>query len=402
MNNRIILFAAVIAVSSFAAVPSFACTTVIVSAKASGTGRPLLWKNQDAESAFCHIEHFKGAKYGFTGLVDSGDDQHNVWAGGNDAGFCIVNNLSYNLRPSDYEGKPMHAGAIMREALGCCATVDEFAEFLETAKSQGVSSNFGVIDAHGGAAYFEVWDKGCTRFDVSGSSDGYLFRTNFSISGSPDGGKGYARYETVSTLLKTHPSNGISAEWLLDKVGRSFYNSVSGKDLLKGTHGLVEGDERIPRYTNISSIVFEGVGECDAPSSTVMWTVLGYAPCSYSVPVWVAAASRIPRFLTDDDPGPFGYPVSAADSLSVSMKRYVYCKDILSRDAVGKYVNVDFLRKMLPIVRSAEHIEFVEARCLDYSFRSRGFDPEAVSEYNSRAEERFERYRMKIRKMAIR
>ena len=50
-------------------VPSLACTTAIISAEASGTGRPLLWKHRDTDEYFNHIEHLKGEKYSYTALL---------------------------------------------------------------------------------------------------------------------------------------------------------------------------------------------------------------------------------------------------------------------------------------------------------------------------------------------
>jgi hypothetical protein len=382
--------------SILSSVPSLACTTVVVSAKASATGRPLLWKNRDTDKEYSHIVYFKGERYHFTGLVDSEDATQKVWAGANEAGFCIVNNLSYNLRPSSYDGKPTNAGLLMKEALGSCATVEEFADFINANKGRGVSANFGVIDAQGGAAYFEVWDNGCTRYDASETSEGYIARTNYSVSGRPDDGKGYARFETATALLKGHPSAGISAQWLIDKVGRSFYNAVSDKDLLKGSGSVMEGDERIPRFTSTSSIVFEGAGKGDKPSSTVMWTALGYSPCAYIVPVWIAAGDDIPSILAASSMTDNGYKVSAADSLAMAFKRRVYLQSTLSRDAKGKYIDVSLLKKVLPYVRKAEKTECKAASELDSRFRASGFDLVAVRKYNEDVAIRFNLYRKNI------
>lgn len=382
--------------SMWFSVPTSACTTVVVSAKASATGRPLLWKNRDTDKEYSHIVYFSGERFHFTGLVDSEDPSQKVWAGANEAGFCIVNNLSYNLRPSSYDGKPTSAGLLMKEALGRCATVEEFADFINANKSRGVSANFGVIDANGGAAYFEVWDNDCVRYDASQTPDGYIARTNYSVSGRPDDGKGYARFETATALLKGHPSSGISAQWLIDKVGRSFFNVVSDKDLLKGSGSVVEGDERIPRFTSTSSIVFEGAGEGDKPSSTLMWTALGYSPCSYIVPVWIAAGDDIPSILAASSMTEGGFKVSVADSLAMAFKRKVYLQTSLSRDAKGKYIDVSLLKKVLPYVRKAEKTECKAASELDSRFRTSGFDPVAVRKYNDDVAIRFNLYRKNI------
>ena len=396
LRNPAVYLVLLAAFSMFSSVPTSACTTVVVSAKASATGRPLLWKNRDTDKEYSHIVYFNGERFHFTGIVDSEDTSQEVWAGANEAGFCIVNNLSYNLRPSSYDGKPTNAGLLMKEALGRCATVEEFADFINTNKAIGVSANFGVIDANGGAAYFEVWDNGCVRYDASQTSGGYIARTNYSVSGRPEDGKGYARFETATAILKGHPSAGISAQWLIDKVGRSFYNAVSDKDLLKGSSSIVEGDERIPRFTSTSSIVFEGAGDRDKPSSTVMWTALGYSPCAYIVPVWIAAGDAIPSILTASSMVEGGFKVSVADSLSMAFKRKVYLQTSLLRDAKGKYIDASLLKKVLPYVRKAEKTECKAASELDSRFRTSGFDLEAVRKYNDDVAIRFNLYRKNI------
>ena len=396
LRNPAVYLVLLAAFSMFSSVPTSACTTVVVSAKASATGRPLLWKNRDTDKEYSHIVYFNGERFHFTGIVDSEDPSQIVWAGANEAGFCIVNNLSYNLRPSSYDGKPTNAGLLMKEALGRCATIEEFADFINANKASGVSANFGVIDANGGAAYFEVWDNDCVRYDASQTPDGYIARTNYSVSGRPDDGKGYARFETATALLKGHPSSGISAQWLIDKVGRSFFNAVSDKDLLKGSGSVVEGDERIPRFTSTSSIVFEGAGKGDKPSSTLMWTALGYSPCSYIVPVWIAAGDDIPSILAASSMTEGGFKVSVADSLAMAFKRKVYLQTSLSRDAKGKYINVSLLKKVLPYVRKAEKTECKAASELDSRFRTSGFDPVAVRKYNDDVAIRFNLYRKNI------
>ena len=85
-------------------VPSLACTTAIISAEASGTGRPLLWKHRDTDEYFNHIEHLKGEKYSYTALLNTRDTVYiEVWAGANEKGFVIANNVSYNINLVKYD-----------------------------------------------------------------------------------------------------------------------------------------------------------------------------------------------------------------------------------------------------------------------------------------------------------
>ena len=132
----------------------YGCTTAVVTARASATGRPFLWKQRDTGTEWNHIAHFKGEHYDFTGLVNSEDTvTREVWTGVNSAGFAIMNNASYNMKPDSLMGLPELEGVVMMEALGRCATVDEFEEYIRTLpEPRCLETNFGVIDAQGGAA----------------------------------------------------------------------------------------------------------------------------------------------------------------------------------------------------------------------------------------------------------
>ena len=86
------------AIAGMISIPAMACTTAIISAEASGTGRPLLWKHRDTDEYYNHIEYLKGEKYSFTALVNSKDEVYEeVWAGANEKGFVIANNVSYSI-----------------------------------------------------------------------------------------------------------------------------------------------------------------------------------------------------------------------------------------------------------------------------------------------------------------
>lgn len=373
-----------------------ACTTAIVSAGASRTGRPLLWKQRDTQSEANHLVHLQGERYAFTGLADSDDPAgESIWCGANDRGFAIMNNVSYNLRPDSLENKP-YEGMVMKQALGTCATVDEFERLLrERPHPNGLETNYGVIDAEGGAAYFEVWDYGYTRYDVADAPEGYLFRTNFSLSGRPDEGRGYTRYATAERLMAAQSPRKFTSGWLLDGLGRSFHNAVSGTDLLRGAipaSGLAADVEHIPRYTTTASIVIEGVGPGYAPNSSVLWCALGYTPACYAIPVWVAAGNAIPRSLTPAADGK-----APANELAQQLKRRLFP---IERDGGQVYLDIGLLRRqILPRVRRAEALEFKAGGELDRRMRREGFDPAAVEAFNAAADRRFAAYRKEIEKI---
>ena len=55
-----------------------------------------------------------------------------------------------------------------RKALATCRTLADFEKMLDKYKRpMGVEANFGVIDAEGGAAYYEVNNDSWTKIDVN-------------------------------------------------------------------------------------------------------------------------------------------------------------------------------------------------------------------------------------------
>lgn len=303
-----------------------ACTTAIVSAGASETGRPLLWKQRDTGNPFntavfiCATD----SSLAYTGIFNVSDlERRSVYAGENEKGFAIVNNSSYNLASGEY---PTKNGSFMRRALECCVTVDDFEAMLLSEDPRKVEANFGVIDASGGAAYFEAADSSVTRFDVP--EGGWLVRSNFSVSGTPEG-QGYARYVTAQALMSAHKGK-FSPLQLIDGLGRSYFNAVLGYDASRRfPGGMVYDEDFIPRPTTVSSVCFDG--------SACMWTAIGYTPASYAMPLPVC--SELPSCL------------EKANSLAQKLKLQMHP---LGRDAGVKYIDFGVARRIMKVVRRYE------------------------------------------------
>ena len=358
-------------------VPAAACTTAIVSAQASASGRPMIWKQRDASDEYNRIAYVQGEKYGFTGLFATADVTcRKAYAGINEVGFAISNNLSYNVRPDSVGVAGTRNGELMTLALGTCATLDEF-EAILVAKERPMrlSSNFAVIDAFGGAAYFEVSDTAYVRFDVP--AGGYLFRTNYSLSGEPDRGRGFARYGTMEQVMAEQ--RRFDPGFFLH-TGRTHRNGLGEKDALKHAGGFYFYEhDFIPRSTTVSSLVLEGVAPGGRADSGVLWCAVGYTPCSYAVPVWVAAKERVPSILTGDAP---------ANQFAVQLSH-----SVRPIEWDEKYVHVKALRRIIRRVEAAERVELKAGRRLTEEMDRHGFDPAAVVRFNSEADARFERFK---------
>ena len=280
-------------------IPMYPCTSAVVSGRVTPDGRPLLWKHRDASDLNNRIVHFEaeGGKLEFVGLVNGVDTMANeVWAGYNTSGFAIMNTASYNLK-NDTSSLSDREGVVMKQALGECRTVGDVARLLDSLpRPIGVEANFGVIDALGGAAYFEVNSYEVFRYDVKDSPDGYLLRTNYSVSGRPNEGYGYIRYDNAARLFSRAASErSITPEWITGICSRSFYHTLLGRDFTTDT--WVVDQDFIPRRSTSASVVIEGVKSGESPVFTTMWTMLGYPPCSVVLPVWIGCEYGVPTLL---------------------------------------------------------------------------------------------------------
>jgi hypothetical protein len=229
--------------------------------------------------------------YAYLGIVNQGDRAGmQIWSGVNSAGFAIMNNATYNL---DIDGeKTTQEGSFMKVALQTCATVEAFQALLERSNSGGreVSANFGVIDAQGGAAYFETDNKGFHRFDAAAAPGGFLVRGNYSHSGRKGGGTGYLREARAQELIQRLQSeNRLAKQDLLAEVARDTANSFSGSypaDLRKGFAFV--GDS-VSREETSCAFLIQGVAPGEAPARTTAWVVLGLPITGVAVPLWVSA-----------------------------------------------------------------------------------------------------------------
>ena len=141
-----------------------ACTSAVISGRATADGRPILWKHRDSDFEHNKLRYFQGPRFAFLGIVNSDTLQDEVWMGSNAAGFSIINTAAYNINVGVRCPREDEEGIFMRQALGACATLSDFEQLLrDTEGKRGVDANFGVIDASGGAAYYEVGCAGWVK-----------------------------------------------------------------------------------------------------------------------------------------------------------------------------------------------------------------------------------------------
>lgn len=371
----------------------FPCTSAIISADASLTGRPILWKHRDTGEVENKLVHLKGDKYAFTGIFNVSDTLNKeLWMGTNETGFSIMNTASYNVNAGvEWTGEKDQEGMFMKKALGQCATVDDFEAFLQSQQGKwGIEANFGVIDAHGGAAYFETGFYDYLKFDVTDkrvAPQGYLIRTNFSFAGEPEDGQGYIRYIETTNLFQTEMlKGGISVEFLLKKATRNMHHGLMKREIWDEylpndfyDDYFICLEDYVVRYWSASSLIVEGVKADENPEATTLWTLLGFPLTCLVTPVWIGAGESLPTVILSEDGE---NPLLVIWSLTLKEKCFPYVK------GNGKaYMNIaplknkeqtGFLQKLIP----QEDIIITKARTLQNEFYQKGVKKKEVDTFN--------------------
>ncbi len=282
-----------------------ACTSAIISGSATIDGRPILWKHRDTGSLENKLIFIEGEKYDLVGVANSTDTTgENIWMGSNETGFSIMNTASYNINTdTTCDVADDQEGIFMRKALEICSDLSDFEKLLKNSSGKrGVAANFGVIDAKGGAAYYETGYYSYKKYDANLSKNGYLIRTNFSVSGDNENGLGIIRYKTTSELFKNEYSNNkLSVNFILEKATRNLKHSLLDKNLYKMALPENKYDttfvclsDYVVRSSTASSMVIQGVKDNENPNLTTMWTLLGWPLLTVVTPVWVAEADKLP------------------------------------------------------------------------------------------------------------
>ncbi len=303
MKRRYVLLAVLVVtlagVSVWTSEDAEECTSVVATGVGTVDGGAILWKNRDNPSELSNKVVFVEDKpYNYLTLVD-GDpaNGHLAWAALNAAGFAVANTATTNLPPSEPSGNP---AILMGDAARTCASVDEFEQFLQHnfGKNRGTRSNFLVVDAKGGAAIFETHANGFKRFNAAEVPEQYLGNTNFSRSGTADGGGGYLRFDREAALLRAVPNGRLSVDYILQTMARDLGHPLlhhperaAWRKFPPDTPVWLHTNYTIDRPSTASAIVIQNVKPGEDPSRATMWVILGEPLTSIAVPLWVAAGT---------------------------------------------------------------------------------------------------------------
>ena len=352
---------------------ALACTSAIVTAQRSSEGAPLLWKHRDAGTKCdTRVEYVTSSGYAYTAIVPNTKAWNkSVLAGINEKGFGIFNTATHDLPKAtqeEYEAVQLKKTGgfsfLMAAALKKCATVDEFEELLKTTKRKnGFNTNYGVGDATGAVAYFEVWDLGYKRYDVNERESGYDVRANFSFAATGKRGASARRYNVVMKQMKAHNDKFTPQQFI--GYSRS-YNSIKYGDLLANDKQYVCSNHSVARATSVSSVVLV----CDGNNPRMLVTN-GHPVPGLALPVYVNAKKEIPKCLNGE-------------------KMRVLCNDFqgVAYKKLGKkkyQLNKEVAREVLKIKQPVVEMPKVM--------------PENMKKFNARLDKMYNKHEKKVRKV---
>lgn len=291
-------------------IEGYACTSIIVSGKASVDGRPFIFKNRDVNSKDQIVVIYKGEKYRYTAItsIANGAIQRNRLSSGfNETGFSILNTVAHNLNGGKKDVS--NNAIVLRRALEICKTLKDFETLLDTLpKPLHIDSNYGVMDADGGIAYYETSNKGYVKYDANDpkiAPNGYLIRTNFGVSGIKLFGKGYGRYTAMEMYIDGIKKDGkIHFEDVIRGATRYLTHGETKVDLYSyepvngGKPVLVNFKDFIPRSVTMSAQLIQGIKKGERPIETTAWTMCGFPLTTVCIPIWLTKNNELPKIVS--------------------------------------------------------------------------------------------------------
>ena len=372
---------------------SYACTTAVISGKHTKDGRPMIWKLRDTESFENKMKYFTDGKYPYIGMINSNDEKgEQVWGGSNSVGFAIMNSASFNVNMKDTTSFKDQEGRFMKLALHQCANLEEFEQLLKARnKPMGLAAHFGVLDADGNVAFYEVNNQTFTKFDANDPAqapNGYILRTNHSFTGKKDIGYGFIRLQTAQDIFYQADACGnMSAQTIIQEFSRCLKHPVLKRDFRKEFETVPYGEnfvnsgDLITRHGSSSMILIEGIKKGEEVDMNTIWTQVGFPNTSIAMPVWVKGGKKMPGVLTAK--GEENCPLNA---MALELKNKCYP---ISRSAGYKYLKISELINsdktgIIQKLEKAEEKLFKNTEIQQKKWRSNKVDQKEIEKfYNS-------------------
>ena len=327
----------------------------------------MIFKHRDSKSVHNMMIVVQGQRYRYLGLVNAEDTKPNdVWGGHNEAGFGIINTAAYNMNGDggDTDGD----GIFIRKALEWCATLEDFERLLDTVKKpREVNSNFAVLDAKGGCAYYETGNYDYVKFDVNDpkvAPDGYLMRTNFGTTGNHKLDQGVERYQAITDFMAEACKEGnLEHDYLITHISRYLKHGVTKLDMhdfmpeTEEDTRYVSFHDYITRYSTASVILVQGVRLDESPLNTVSWTIMGWPLTTVAIPLVLTTSGKLPAIVTD-----VGTGHSRLNEMGLKLKARVFSLERGNVEFYGdlsKLMNkkgTGILQRILPIENEVMHL----------------------------------------------
>ena len=294
-----------------------ACTAGLAGGKATGSGRCLLWKNRDSSHRNNEIIFLSHGAFRLIGVINA-DDTTQIWAGVNNFGFAIMNAEARDMAKPDEETLYDEEGYLMKSALLSCRSVEDFETMLKESNQvgRGVTSNFGVIDTSGAAAFFETGNHEYFRFDATNQEicpTSFIGRANFADHGYNEEAYGHGRFQNAVDLSNVKAEiNKLDVSYLISTVTRD----IATIDPDAADTALFKTAGTVNRHRTVSCSVFESTLLGEDPCLTTYWITLGEPAVSVAVPLWVYAG-EVPAAMDGDGGAPLNL-------LFQELKAYVY------------------------------------------------------------------------------
>lgn len=382
--------------------PTLACDIGVVSASASATGRPFIWKNRDYGLSAREEINYKNAGKNHIGaslrVLGETYDHLNikiVSGGVNDKGFAIAN-ATVVEEPLREMANINHV--LLEIALEKCETLTDFEALLAKWFNYYlyvISGNFAVIDAHGGAAIYEVWSNGSNsltwkKYDANETENGFVVRANSHLTEGwviRDGGVAI-RYERAHALFTELAKNGaLTPRNVLQIVGKDVAGDCDkfaeaceacnkyDKDYAEGNPDPTDfnTDKALSRNSTTSSYVIDGAATVSDIPLITLYCVLGEPSFSPAAPYFLSA-EKIPYYAKAGSIDIFGivYDLGIGcfmnkASFSVQSNNKLYANNGVAMEWIDQTINYERLLEVQSWVFPLEDFMFDKTEAfLDY------------------------------------
>ena len=180
-------------------------------------------------------------------------------------------------------------------------------------KPRDVNSNFAVLDAKGGCAYYETGNYKYVKFDVNDPAvapDGYLMRTNFGTTGNHKLDQGVERYQAITAFMEEACKEGhLEHGYLITHISRYLKHGVTQLDMYdmmpetETDTCYVSFHDYIARYSTASVVLVQGVRPDESPLNTISWTIMGWPLTTIAMPLALLPSGKLPTLVSHDGNG---------------------------------------------------------------------------------------------------